>query len=132
MHVFFRTLMALLYIAAGVNHFVHPAFYLAIMPPWLPAHGALVAASGVAEIVLGILLLVPRTRRFAAWGIIVLLVAVFPANVQMAVNYVELQHPKLWLALLRLPVQGLLIWWAWLYTRRKRPEGRFEDLGSQM
>ncbi|RYY97048.1 MAG: DoxX family protein, partial [Chitinophagaceae bacterium] len=65
MRSFFRTLMALLYVAAGVNHFVHPAMYLAIMPPWLPAHAALVAISGVAEVVLGVLLLVPRTRRAA-------------------------------------------------------------------
>ncbi|TCJ13371.1 DoxX family membrane protein [Flaviaesturariibacter flavus] len=113
-----RTLMALAYIAAGINHFVHPGTYRAIMPPWLPAHAALVAVSGVAEILLGAGLLLPRTRRAAAWGIVVLLVAVFPANIQMALNWWRSGHPHLWIALLRLPLQGLLIWWALLYTRR--------------
>jgi uncharacterized membrane protein len=118
MFVFFRTLMALAYIAAGINHFVHPSFYIAIMPHWLPAQALLVAWSGVAEIVLGVALLFRPTRRAAAWGIIALLIAVFPANVQMAQDYYHSGHPQLWAALLRLPVQGLLIWWAWLYTKR--------------
>ncbi|RYZ23215.1 MAG: DoxX family protein [Chitinophagaceae bacterium] len=114
--------MALAYVAAGVNHFVHPATYRAIMPPWLPAHGALVAASGAAEILLGLGLLLRPTRRAAAWGIVVLLVAVFPANIQMAVNWWREGHPKLWIALLRLPLQLVLVWWALRYTRAPQPE----------
>lgn len=110
-------LMALLYIAAGINHFVRPAMYRKIMPPWLPAHHTLVLLSGVAEIVLGVLLLFPATRVWAAWGIIALLLAVFPANIQMAVQYYRSGHPYLWLALLRLPLQFLLIWWAYVYTK---------------
>jgi uncharacterized membrane protein len=117
MYPFIRTLMALAYVAAGINHFLHPDFYLAIMPPWLPAHAMLVAISGVAEIFLGLGILFYPTRRLASWGIIALLIAVFPANVQMAINYYQDGNPRLWLALLRLPLQGLLIWWAWLYTR---------------
>jgi uncharacterized membrane protein len=109
--------MATLYVAAGINHFVHPGMYLKIMPPWLPAHHVLVQASGVAQILLGLLLLVPSTRRLAAIGIIFLLVAVFPANVQMLLNYWKEDHPMLWLAVLRLPFQGFLIWWAYQYTK---------------
>jgi uncharacterized membrane protein len=118
MRAFFRNLMALAFVAAGTNHFLHPAPYVAIMPPALPAPELLVAISGVVEILLGLLLLFRPTRRFAAIGIIVLLVAVFPANIQMAINWVREGHPHLWLALLRLPLQGLLIWWAALYTRK--------------
>jgi uncharacterized membrane protein len=108
--------MAVFYMAAGINHFIHPEFYLAIMPPYLPWHSALVLISGVAELVLGILLIPPFTRKLAAWGIILLLIAVFPANVQMLLNYIQENNPKTWLAILRLPIQGLLIWWAYQYT----------------
>jgi uncharacterized membrane protein len=110
-------LMALLYIAAGINHFLSPGFYMRIMPPWVPAHGLMVAISGVAEIGLGVLLLPTRTRNWAAWGIIALLVAVFTANVQMAINWQEQQHPHLWIAWARLPLQVVLVYWAWQYTR---------------
>lgn len=110
-------LMSLVYIAAGVYHFVNPALYRGIMPPWLPAHHQLVLLSGAAEIVLGLLLLPAATRPWAAWGIIALLIAVFPANIQMAINFHRQGNPYLWAALLRLPLQGVLIWWAWQYTR---------------
>jgi uncharacterized membrane protein len=112
--------MAALYVAAGINHWVHPAMYLRIMPPWLPAPGLLVWASGLAEILLGLLLVVRRTRRLAAMGIVILLVAVFPANVQMALNYWRENHPALWVAIVRLPLQALLIWWAYQYTKPVR------------
>lgn len=105
------------YVAAGLNHFVHPQIYLKIMPPWLPAHRFLVDFTGVLEILLGLLLLPKRTRRFAAWGLIVLLILVFPANIQMMLDYWRTDHPHTWLSVLRLPVQGLLIWWAWIYTK---------------
>lgn len=110
-------IMSLLYIAAGIYHFVNPALYRSIMPTWLPAHHQLVLVSGAAEIILGILLLPMATRHWAAWGIILLLIAVFPANIQMAINYYRQGNPHLWIALLRLPLQGVLIWWAWQYTR---------------
>jgi uncharacterized membrane protein len=112
----FLYLMAFAYAAAGINHFVHPETYLAIMPPWLPAHSLLVFVSGVAEVVLAILLVPTTTRPLAAWGIILLLIVVFPANVQMLLNYWNEAHPNRWLAVLRLPVQLLLIWWAYQYT----------------
>lgn len=110
--------MALFYVIAGINHFVHPRFYIAMMPPWLPWHATLVLLSGIAEAVLGLLLFPATTRQMAAWGIIALLVAVFPANIQMMLNYMHAHDPKTWITIVRLPVQGLLIWWAWIYTRK--------------
>lgn len=112
--------MALAYVAAGINHFVLPQIYTAIMPPWLPAHAALVALSGVLEILFGLLLLPSATRRMAAWGLLLLLVAVFPANIQMMVNYYREESPALWLAVLRLPLQLVLLWWAYQYTKPLR------------
>jgi len=118
--------MAFFYVGAGVMHFVNPEFYVEIMPPHLPWHRPLVSISGVIEIGLGVAVLVPRTRRLAAWGIIALLIAVFPANLHMAVNQVHPAHAPEWMrqsmndplmAWWRLPVQGVLILWAWWYTR---------------
>lgn len=110
--------MSALYILAGIMHFVNPGFYTAIMPPWLPWHLELVYISGVCESLLGLLLLSRPTRRPAAWGIIALLVAVFPANIQMMINYANENNPDLWVSIIRLPLQLLLIWWAWLYTKK--------------
>ncbi len=107
-------LLAVFFIAAGINHFLHPGFYLRIVPPWLPAHALLVQISGGCEILGGIGVLVPRLRKYAAIGLIALLIAVFPANVQMA------QRPELYadigsapLFYLRLPLQIVIIAWVW-------------------
>ena len=81
-----RGLFALLFITAGVSHFLRPAMFVAIVPPYLPAPEALVYISGATEILLGALLLVRRWSSLAAWGLIGLLIAVFPANVQMAIS----------------------------------------------
>ena len=116
-----RYLFGAFFIAAGANHFINPDFYLRMMPAYLPLHGALVAISGVAEIVLGAMLLVPRFQVVAAWGLIALLVAVFPANLNMALNadqFAAMSPLALWI---RLPIQGLLIAWAYWYTRRMQP-----------
>ena len=114
-----RLALSLLFIVAGAFHFVIPASYRAIMPPWLPAHAALVAISGVAEILGGIGLLIPVTRRAAGIGLILLLIAVFPANVQMLLLARARGVPwsgetLLWL---RLPLQLLLIWGVWRVSR---------------
>ncbi len=112
-----KVIFSLLFIAAGANHFRDPKFYEAIMPPYLPWHYALVIISGVAEVVLGIGLLIPKTSVYSAWGLILLLIAVFPANVHMAMNpetYPNVPAAVLWL---RLPLQGVLIAWAYWYTR---------------
>jgi len=112
-------LMAALYVAAGANHFRDPDFYVAIMPPYVPWHLPLVYVSGVAEIALGVAVLVPRLRRGAAWGLVALLIAVFPANVHMALNVEAYPDASAVALYLRLPVQGLLIVWAWWFTRGK-------------
>jgi uncharacterized membrane protein len=111
-----KCLFASFFLVAGVGHFVSPDFFVKIMPPYLPLHRELVFLSGVFEILLGLLLLFPQTTRLAAWGLIALLVAVFPANIYM------FQHQELFqvspsVLLLRLPLQGVLILWAWVYTR---------------
>ena len=111
--------MALLYIAAGINHFLHPAVYIEIMPHWLPAPKALVYITGIFEIVLGIMLVPLITRRTGAWGIILLLIIILPANVQMMLNYLHEGNPRLWISILRLPLQLLLIWWAYGLTKLK-------------
>ncbi len=92
--------MAAVYIVAGLNHFINPGIYLSIMPPLLPQPAMLVYISGICEIIFGILLLPLFTRRFAAWCIILLLVAIFPANIQMTINYYHAQTPYLWITIL--------------------------------
>ncbi len=117
----FERLFALLFLAAGATHFLRPAGFVAIVPPYLPAPLLLVYLSGACELLLGGAVLLPRWQPLAAWGLVAYLVAVFPANVQMAL------HPGLhpaWTPFLRwarLPVQGLLIAWALSYTRRPKP-----------
>src|SRR5690242_9719121 len=81
-----RILFGLLFIAAGIAHFLIPQSYIRIVPPILPFKAALVAISGVAEIALGTLLMIPRTMKIAAWGLVALLIAVYPANIYMALN----------------------------------------------
>ena len=115
-----RIVLALFFVGAGINHFVRTGFYLRMMPPYLPWPLALVEVSGVAEIVLGVLLAAPRFTVTAAWGLILLLIAVFPANLQMALHpdtFPEFSPAALWL---RLPLQGVLIAWSWWYTRSGR------------
>lgn len=112
-----RYLLGVLFIAAGVNHFLNTATYLSIMPPYLPWHLELVYISGIAESALGLLLLIPRYAALAGWGLVALCIAVFPANVHMALHadlYPAIAELALWL---RLPAQGLLMAWAWWYTR---------------
>jgi len=107
-------IMSVLYIVAGINHFARPKTYLRMMPPWLPAPNAMNYLSGAAEIILGALLLWAPTRFWAAWGLIALLVAVFPANIYMLTSG-KFKLPKP-LLVARLPIQLLLIAWAYWYT----------------
>ena len=110
-------LMAAFYVAAGLNHFRQPGFYKRIIPPILPWHDAINVISGLAEIALGLALLHPTLRPWAAWGVIALLVAIFPANVyHFTSGGAGMDIPR-WVLLLRLPMQGALIAWAWKYTR---------------
>ena len=118
-------LIATLFVLGGINHFVDAEFYLRMMPAYLPAHAALVAISGVAEILGGVGVLAPRTRRGAGIGLVALLIAVFPANVNMALNHLKLGDTDVpvWALWGRLPLQAVLIAWAWWFTRADRPDG---------
>ena len=108
--------MALLYILAGFNHFRNPKMYIKIIPSYFSNPKLLNILSGAAEIILGILLMLSFTTHFAAWGIIALLIAVFPANLFMYQDKkASFGLPK-WVLLLRLPLQLLLIVWAYQYT----------------
>jgi uncharacterized membrane protein len=101
------------YVFTGASHFLKTASYLKIMPPDVPWPHAMVYLSGAAEIAGGLGLLLRRFRRWAAFGLIALLVAVLPGNVYMATNHVQVTSTPLpvWLLWARLPVQLLLIWW---------------------
>jgi uncharacterized membrane protein len=113
-----KFLLVLLMLVAGVMHFANPGFFLKIMPPYLPFHLELVYLSGVCEIGLGILLLVPRFSRIAAWGIIALLIAVFPANIYLYQHQEILPAPPS-VHFLRLILQGVLILMAYRHTKRR-------------
>ncbi len=111
--VILKYLLAFGFVLAGINHFINADFYLKMMPSYLPAHLFLVYLSGVFEVVLGITLLLPKFTRFAAWG----LIALFPANVYMAMNPQLFPEFSLTTLYLRLPFQLVFIAWAFCYTR---------------
>ena len=114
-----KYIFAAAFILAGINHFLNPQFYLRMMPPVFPAHLFLVYLSGIFEILFGVLLAIPKFSRVAAWLIIALLVAVFPANIYMALNpqlFPEFTRTALYL---RLPLQIVLIAWAFWFTRKE-------------
>ena len=118
----FRWLLTVVMVGAGANHFINPAPYLAMMPEALPAHEALVYISGIAEICGGLGLIVPQTRKLAAWGLIALYIAIFPANLNMAINHLPLGTTDLptWALWGRLPLQLVVIAWAYWFTRDDR------------
>ena len=118
-----RWLLALVMITVGVTHFVDPGPFVRIVPASLPAPLLLVYISGLAEIAGGIGLAIPRLRSAAGWGLVVLYVAIFPANVNMAIHRIQPEDMTLSDAVLwgRLPIQALLIWIAWWVSRRDQP-----------
>jgi len=107
----------MLFVGGGIGHFAITDAYMRIVPPVLPWPRMLVYLSGVCEVLGGLGLLYLPTRRWAAWGLVGLLVAVFPANVYML--HIGYGAPA-WVLWLRLPLQVPLILWAWAYTRRAR------------
>ena len=113
-----KFLLGIFFIIAGISHFANTPFFLKIVPPYLPYPLLLVYVSGIAEVLLGGSLLFRQTQKWAAWGIIILLIAVFPANIYMA------QHPELFPEFakiglyFRLPIQGLLILWVYQFTKK--------------
>ncbi len=120
----YAILMGIIFILAGANHLVNPNFYLKIMPSYLPMHLQLVYLSGLAEIIAGALLIPIKTRKVGAWCIIALLIAVFPANVQMSIDEYGKGEMMFYLSLIRLPLQFLLIYWAWVFTKEKVNNGK--------
>ena len=115
-----KWLLALLMVSAGTLHLVHPEIFMKIMPDYLPWHWELVILSGVFEIVLGALLVIPPTTRWAAWGLIALYIAVFPANVYLYQHQEILPLPP-GSHLFRLVLQVPLILWAYWYTLPTTP-----------
>lgn len=109
-------LMAILYILAGFNHFRNPGMYIKIIPPFFKSPKLINVVSGIAEIVLGILLMFSLTTQYAAWGIIALLIAIFPANLYMFQNKKASFNLLKWILFVRLPLQLVLIIWAFQYT----------------
>lgn len=120
-----RILLAAFLIGSGIMHFVVPGFYLRIVPPGLPAPGLLVILSGIAEILGGLGILLPSTRRAAAWGLVLLLFAVFPANIFAAVSHVPFPgiFGQNWVQWARLPLQIPLILWTLRYTKASAAAG---------
>jgi uncharacterized membrane protein len=114
-----RISLSALFVIAGFLHLVRPEPFLRIVPPLLPWHEALVAISGIAEILGGTGLLIRRTQRAAAFGLVLLLIAVLPANLYMASAHIAFPGiaGQSWFQWLRLPLQFLLIAWVWRYTK---------------
>lgn len=105
--------LSLFFTAAGVNHFISPETYLKIMPDYLPRPRTLVYVSGFFEMLGGVGLAVGRLRRVAGWGLIALLIAVFPANVDMLQHADHFPAIPTWVLVARLPLQGVLMAWVW-------------------
>jgi uncharacterized membrane protein len=120
-----KFLFAAFFIFAGVRHFTHEDFYMKIMPDYIPIglHRPAVIVSGMFEVLLGVMLVIPRTQTLAAWGLIALLIAIFPANIYAYQHSREI-FPDLDPALhfWRLPLQAVLILWAWWYTTPDGPK----------
>ncbi len=109
--------LAAFFINVGVDHFVNPDFYLDIMPAAFPLHAEAVYISGFFEVLGGIGVLVPRLRKIAGWGLFALLVAVYPANIYMALNPEIFPDIPVTLLYIRLAFQFLFFYWAYIVTR---------------
>jgi uncharacterized membrane protein len=118
-------LAAIFFIVAGVFHFLKPQLYLQIMPPYFPVPALLVAISGIAEIAGGLGLFISPLRYLAGWGLVILLFAVFPANIYM-LQHPERFHIAVWVLWARLPFQGVFMFWVWFVAiRRPRSSSAF-------
>ena len=109
--------LAAFFINIGVNHFVNPDFYLSIMPPAFPMHVEAVYVSGFFEVLGGVCVLIPRLRKIAGWGLVALLVAVYPANIYMAINPDAFPDFPVALLYARLAFQFVFFYWAFSVTR---------------
>ncbi len=125
--VVLRVLLGVGMIVQGINHFVLTDLMVRIMPTYLPWHRALVLISGAVEIALGVAVFIPKARRLAGWGLLALLVAVFPANIEMAAraqDFPELPEIALWV---RLPFQAVFAYWVWVTCLRRTPAAAAPD-----
>lgn len=109
-------LLGVLFILAGMNHFRKPKIYERIIPPYIPAHSSIVLLSGIAEMILGFMILNKNTQEVAAWGIIIMLLLFIPVHIYMLQNEKAAMKLPKWLLILRLPLQFGLIYWAYLHT----------------
>lgn len=117
----FLFIMVFMYAVAGIYHFVNPRFYEILMPERLPYHAFFNYSIGIAEIVLAIMLLIEKTRKISAYLIIAMLVVfLFVIHIPMAIDFYHTNHPGLMISIIRLPIQIILIWWAWLYTKSSK------------
>ena len=107
--------MASLYILAGILHFIYPAMYMRIMPTWIPSRKGMVYLSGVLEIAFGGSLFLPMASEIALYGIMILLVLFLPVHTHMLRDEKAAMGLPDWVLLLRIPLQGLLIYWAYTY-----------------
>ncbi len=115
----FRGILSVCMVVSGTLHFIFPEPFIKIVPNFLPFAAALVYISGLLEIIWGIGLLIPAVSQAAAWGLVVLFIAVYPANINMAVNHIQIANipNENWFQAIRLPFQFVLIAWAWWLTR---------------
>jgi uncharacterized membrane protein len=114
---FFFYLMILLYMLAGINHFVKPEFYEKIMPFYIPFHRFLIYLSGLCEIVFAIFLIPKTTRKTAALLIVVMLAMFFIIHIHMVIDCWNKSDVMFWIAVIRIPIQFVLIWWAYQYAK---------------
>lgn len=111
-------LLVLFYLFMGINHFIQPEHYYAMIPSWLPLHSILIALSGIIEITLAILLVPKRTRTLSAKLIIVmLLVFILLIHIPQSIGYYKTGNENFIASLIRLPIQFLFIIWAWIFTK---------------
>ena len=109
-------LMGGLYVIAGIMHFLKPRMYLRIMPPYLPYHKELVFISGIIEIALGIAICIPALKNFAVYGLVAMLLIFLTVHFYMLSNEKGGAGIPKWILILRIPLQFVLIYWAWSYT----------------
>ncbi len=114
--------MSLLYVSAGINHFINPGFYEKIMPAYIPFHALCILLSGVCEVAFGALLVPARTRSIAAQLIIAMLIVFLIVHIQMLLNCRQVGGTMLWIAIIRIPLQFVLIWWAYAFI--KNPQSK--------
>lgn len=112
-----KFILAFFLVFAGSMHFLRPLVFIKIIPSYIPFHIQMVYISGIVEILCGLLLLFPQTQTIGAWLSIILFVAVFPANIEMAKDFYLMHNKYFWLTVLRLPLQLVLIWWAYQFTK---------------